>query len=357
MRSESFRAASVWALVAACLAGIVPQSAALALAQAPPDGKLPTLSRFEFPNQWVGSDPMTVASLRGKGVFLYFFEENCGKCKSKWPELMAIAAKHEDEPIVFLAVNSGTSPQEMAAYKNSVQLEWPVLVDSDRSFERLCDVGEISLQNVMQVATIKADGQLSRARWDDIEGSIQSALKGAKWNVDPEEIPEDLKPVWRNLEFSNYADAASALNKALKSPKPALKAAAEKLAAPVNEKIAKDLAAAAKAASENRPSEAYDMYGAVAEQFAGFPAAEPATLRRKEISKDPAFKKELLGLKQLEKQRPLLDSPKPAVRDRARVAIQKMIDAQPEGAVAQAGRKLLGPPGPDAPTKREAAKP
>ena len=181
------------------------------------------------------------------------------------------------------------------------------------------------------------------------------ALKGAKWNVDPEEIPEDLKPAWRDLEFSKYVDAAQPLNKALKSSKPAIKTAAEKLVAPVNEKITQDLEAAAKSAGENRKSEAYEKYGEIAEQFAGYPAADSATLRRKEIAKDPAFKKELVAWKQLEKQQALLESPKPAVRDRARAAIQKMIDAQPDSAVAQQGRRLLGPPGGDPPAKGEKA--
>jgi len=345
MRSELLCAASRLFLCVAALHGFISCSASLALAQAPPVGKLPAVSRFEFPERWVGGEPMTVASLRGKGVFLYFFEETCGKCKAKWPELMAIADKHADEPIVFLAVNSGTSPQELDAYTRSTQLNWPVLVDTDRSFERLCDVGEISLQNVMQVAYITADGQLTRGRWSDIEGSIQLALKGAKWNVDPAEIPEELKPIWRELEFAKYSEAAQPLNKALKSTKPALKMAAEKLVATVNEKIQQELDAAAKAASDNRKTEAYDSYGDIAKQFAGYPAAEPANVRRKEIAKDPDFKKELISLKQLDKQRALLESPKQAVRDRARATIQKMIDAKPDSAVAQQGRRALGPSG------------
>jgi thiol-disulfide isomerase/thioredoxin len=357
MRNDSFCATLRWAIFALSLVGFVSSSTAPVHAQAAADGKLPTLSRFELPKQSVGGEPMTVVSLRGKGVFLYFYEENCGKCKAKWPELMEIAAKHADEPIVFLAVNSGTSPQEVAAYTRSVQLDWPVLVDTDRTFERLCDVGEISLQNVMQVAYIKADGQLTRGRWSDIEGSIQLALKGAKWNVDPAGVPEDLKPAWRDLEFGKYTDAAQTLNKATKSSKPAIRTAAEKLVASVNDKITQELEAAAKAADENRKSEAYEQYGEIAAQFAGYPAAEPANVRRKEIAKDPTFKKELVALKQLDKQKALLESPKQAVRDRARAAIQKMIDAQPDSAVAQQGRKLLGPPGGEPPAKNDKPQP
>jgi len=316
----------------------------LAVAQPPPAGDFPPLSRFEFPTQWIGSEPTSVASLRGKGVFLYFYEEDCPKCKKRWPELMAAAQEHAQDPIVFLAVNSGTAPQEVAAYARSVQLNWPVLVDSDRTFERLCNVGEISLQNVMQVAYITADGQLKRGQWKDIESTIKSALKGAKWNVDPAEVPPELRPAWRSLEFSKYSQAAPMLTKALKSSKPAIKTGAEKLSATVEERIERDLQAANKSADENHKLDAYQAYGEIAAEFAGYPAAEPAAARRRELAKDPAVKKELSALKQLEKLRPMLDSPKPAARERARVAIQKLIDSQPDSGVAQQARKLLGPP-------------
>ncbi len=100
---------------------------------------------LEFPATWVNSDPISLESLRGKAVFLYFYEESCPKCRARWPSLMDKAREYADEPILFVAVNSGSSKQSVEAYAHSVDLTWPIIVDQDRSFEHKADILEISL--------------------------------------------------------------------------------------------------------------------------------------------------------------------------------------------------------------------
>jgi thiol-disulfide isomerase/thioredoxin len=298
-------------------------------------------AKLEFPSVWVNSDPVSLESLRGKGVFLYFYEESCPGCKSKWPGMIETANKYEDEPIVFIAVNSGTSKAQVEQYAQSVQLPWPVIVDTDRSFERKCEVGEISLQNTMQSCYVTAGGELERGDWSDMDGTVRRALAGAKWNVDPAQIPSELKPLWRNLEFSHFADSRPALAKALGSRKPDIKKAAQALSDSVDERIERDLAAADKSKDEGHRLAAYERYGALVEKFPGYPAAAPGVSARRELAKDPALKKEMTTLKQFEKQRDLANSPKAAVRDKAIAAIQRIIDDQPDSEAARLGRELL----------------
>jgi len=320
-------------------AGMLP----LAAAQDPPtarsDGQIG--AKLEFPRVWVNSDPVSLESLRGKAVFLYFYEETCPSCKGKWPSIIETASKYEDEPIVFIAVNSGTSKAAVEQYAQSVQLPWPVIVDTDRSFERKCDVGEISLQNTMQSSYVTAGGELARGDWSDMDGTIHRALEGAKWNVDPARIPADLRPLWRNLEFSHFADSRAALAKVLASRKPDIKKAAQALSDSVDQRIEHDLATADESKEEGHKLVAYERYGAIAEKFAGYPAAAPAVAARRELAKDPALKKEIAALKQFEKQRDLTASPKPAVRDKALAVIQRIVDEQPDSEAARLGRELL----------------
>src|SRR5215475_14011153 len=63
---------------------------------------------------WLNSPPLTVDALKGKGVFLWFFEETCPTCRGKWPGLYELARRFEGQPVVFIAVNSGNSPVEVA---------------------------------------------------------------------------------------------------------------------------------------------------------------------------------------------------------------------------------------------------
>ena len=207
------------------LAGL---SAVPCAAQETSDGEA-TSTSVEFPTAWANGEPISAESLRGKAAILYFFEESCPRCRERWPTLMETAAKYADQPIVFIAVSSGTSKGTVEQYARSVNLTWPVIVDMDRSFERLADIVEISLQNVMQVSYLSAGGELQHGNWAKFDDTIRQALEGAKWNVDPETIPADLRPVWLSIEFGKYAEARPALAKALISRKSDIKAGAQKL--------------------------------------------------------------------------------------------------------------------------------
>lgn len=293
---------------------------------------------LELPNLWIGSNPVELADLKGKAAILYFFEESCPKCKGYWPALMALSQKYADKPVAFVAVNSGTPVPLVAQYARSVQLNWPVIVDLDRSFEKACTVGEISLKNVRQVSYITADGQYRRGNFNKMEETIELALKGANWEIDPEEIPQELWPVWRSIEFAQYAPAAQPLAKARSSRKAEVKSAAEKLSTVVAEKAAAALSAAKEEKSKYRQ---HELYGAIAQRFKGYPAGDEAAAAQRQIVRDPEYRKELGTIKQLERQLRMANSPKPAVRERARAAIQKIIDDHPGSEAARLGQELL----------------
>ena len=62
------------------------------------------------PAVWINSSPLSLQQLRGKAVFLWFFEETCPQCREKWPSMIERAQQMKDQPIVFIAVNSGAIP-------------------------------------------------------------------------------------------------------------------------------------------------------------------------------------------------------------------------------------------------------
>ncbi len=297
-------------------------------------------SVFELPDTWLNTIPPSAEALRGKAVLLYFYEETCPKCKGRWPGLLKIAADHKLDPIVFVAVNSGTPTAAVERYAHSVRLTWPVIVDTDRSFEKACRVSEINLQNISVVCCLTPQGQLRPGRWDDVEDTVAQALKGASWKVDPAAVPDDLKIAWRNIEFANYSKAATTLTKALASRSSDVKAAAEKLSDVVTSQATADLEAAAAVVGKSK-YRAHEQYTTIAERYNGFPAAKEAAAARRELVKDPALRAELAAVKAVEKQSPLVRSPSAPVRDRAVAAIQKIVTDHPESEAAVLGRRLL----------------
>ena len=94
-RSFCIRAALVVLLVACSQAAL--QAAELA--------RLPN-----SPANWMNSAPLSLEQLQGKGIVVWYFEEQCPSCEKKWPAILEMAEKHRDKPVVFIAVNSGESP-------------------------------------------------------------------------------------------------------------------------------------------------------------------------------------------------------------------------------------------------------
>ncbi len=116
------RAAPAMALALVVLSLPPPASAQLLTAPTP-------TKDFELPGTWLNAVPPTKEGLAGKAVLLYFFEETCPRCKAQWPALMEIAERHRDDPIAFVAVNSGTPAAAIQDYAQRA----PDLADHARS--------------------------------------------------------------------------------------------------------------------------------------------------------------------------------------------------------------------------------
>lgn len=252
------------------------------------------------PAMWLNSPPITSDMLAGKAAFLWFFEEGCPTCREKWPNLLATAKKFEGKPVVFIGVNSGNSRNEVLEYVRDVDCNWPVIVDTDRAFEKAAGVGEISLQNIHQARMIDGTGNWTPGDWSDVAGSVERVLKTAAWRVDPSVVPDVLKPAWVQVEFGNYAAAAPLISKQVNSPKPEVKAAAEKL----TDAVRKELDAVATAATQARDGgdkwQAFKQYTALATKFKGFELPTDAVSTLKDLGADEGVKKELVAAKQWE---------------------------------------------------------
>ena len=116
---------------------------------------------------WIGSLPFTQKTLNRKAMVLWFFEEGCPKCKAKWRELNSLPLTYKGTPVIFVAVNSGNSPESVADYVKQNKVNLAVIADTDRQLEKLSGFGEISLNNVYQVAIMTPDGQFHPADAND----------------------------------------------------------------------------------------------------------------------------------------------------------------------------------------------
>lgn len=293
------------------------------------------------PSMWVNSAPISMQALKGKAALLWFYEEDCPRCRAKWPEMINLSKKFAGQPIVFIAVNSGNSRPDVAGYLREVSVPWPTIVDPTRAVEKQWGIPEISLQNIYQARTIGPDGRVQPASADNLEGAAEAALAGAKWNVDPSSIPAALKPAWSAVEFGDYKEGAALIKKNLASNKPELKQGAATLRDYVQTKIDEGVATAKSAADSGNRWQAYKAYDEVATQFKGYELPPEVTTELKQLAANEQVKRELAALKQLTAAKKSLGSTARAGRVGAVNRLKKLVQESPDSDAAKEAAELL----------------
>lgn len=252
-----------------------------------------------------------------------------------------MSKEYQDKPIVFIGVNSGTSPASIAAYAKQVGITWPMIADPTRELERRVGFQEISLNNIKQVAYMTADGQVRKGNWTDVPGTISQALRGASWQVDPATIPNGLKNAWRAIEVGEFAMAARDITKSLKSGDQVTKQAAESLFAVVTTELKKDTASAWAL------GKAKDHYGAhvamtqLQERFKGYEIPEKITSAAKWLEKQKSVTAEVAAQALLKEARTAIDSPITAVKKRAVSRLNNILKHHPDTQAAKEAKELL----------------
>jgi thiol-disulfide isomerase/thioredoxin len=321
--------AAIWLLAAIALATARGQDASTEL--------LPS-----DPSMWLNSPPLTTTALKGKGVVLWFFEETCPTCRGKWPRMYELAKKYEGQPVVFIAVNSGTSPAEVQQYAREVKLSWPIIVDPTRQFEKLWLDQEISLQNIHQCELILPTGQKDLGRWDDLDGSVKQALEGAAWKIDPKTIPAAFMPTWQAVELGNYQAAASLLKKGMATKNVEVKEAATRVNTFVQEQIRSAIEAAGKAREAGDAWKAYQLYTGVSRTFAGYELPAEVAAAQKELASDAKVKQQLEAAKLLDGVKKTLAAARTdAARKRVVTRLEQLASQHPGTDAAQEARRQL----------------
>lgn len=269
----------------------------------------------EFTGQWVQGGPFTTEGLKGKAVVLYFYEEGCPTCRGKWPGILSVAKQFENEPVQFIAVNSGNAKAAVNTYVSSVKCDWPAYVDLDRSYEKNFGF-EISLQNIYQ--TILVDGKGNTHTGGMNEESIKRVLPTASWKIPPSEIPDSLKKAWRALEFGQTAVAAPLVKQALGASDAKVKEAAKKLEAVIQADITKRLEAAKADNEGSKKWDAYKGYAFVAENYKDFAESKPAGVELGKLRSDKVVARELQAKGMLDKCIEWSNSPKNNEREQAK---------------------------------------
>ena len=293
------------------------------------------------PQAWINSPPIATESMRGKAIVLYFFEEDCPRCREKWPAIMQAVKQNQSSPVVLIGVNSGSSPEKTRSYVKQNRISIPVIMDPDRSLEKKAGVPEISLKNILQARMIDPDGELKAVNGFDISSALQTAAAQASWNVDPAGFPPKVMATWRQIEFGNYTAAAKMMKRFSSDRSPEVKAAAASLNSYIDDKISTIVADAEASASADENWKAYRLYDQIKMQFVGCNYPESVTTEWTRLKKDESVRTEALAMKQWQTIQKTMASGRltPA---RLAIMLQKLIDKYPGTEAAESAQQKLG---------------
>jgi thiol-disulfide isomerase/thioredoxin len=297
----------------------------------------------QFPSTWVNSKGLSAQGLKGKVVVLYYYEEDCPRCRGKWPGLKAVSEKYKGKPVVFIAVNSGNDSSAVTSYMKAVDVNWPVIVDQDRSFERKSGVGTISLQNIYQAKIIAPDGSFQVASPANLDSTIQRYLPNAKWRIDPATVPASLKAAWAALEQGQYAAALPPVQRSLKSSDEKTKAAAQKMYDSIVEDLTRRLAEAKKAEEAGHTWTAFNAYQSIANDFKTHPKAKEARSAVSKLRRDKKVKRELIAAGALANIQKMAASTSKRNRQQAKAGLAELVSKFGDTEAGQAAASMRLP--------------
>ena len=333
-------------------------------------------SEWEFPTEaafWINSPPLTREALSGKGVVMVFFEEQCSECAERWPAAQQMASRYAEQPVLFLAVNSGTAPDRLKAYARRYRVAWPMVADVDRSLEKALGVPmlvppanelrdrrqgggsatrlRLELERRAQASNgpsgptscikyLSGAGELGEGDPAQFEDVVSKALEGAEWRVDPTGIPKQLRPAWRSIEIGAFGEAGASVMKALKKDGP-LKSGAELLFAAVQEELNAEADAIRTSLSEGEQWQAYKQLGAFVERYEPYGRTKTAETKRDELKKLPAIKDEITAGKALEKAIRTGSKGTDAAVRRAQGMLERLVQSSPTTEAAERAREIL----------------
>jgi peroxiredoxin len=232
-----------------------------------------------------------LSDYEGKVVVLFFYEQDCPRCRGLIPERNKVVDQFKDKPVKFFAVAPGDTRMDTLAYTRDTRLNMPAFSDLFGVMQGRYGVN-ISLRNIYQFVVIGPKGNIVERNSDMNPGDIEKALADAKFKYKDGGYHASLNQIVDALEWGQYPQAIAALKVATKSPKKEIAESAKKLMDAVKAEGKAWLDEAAKA-SESDPVKAFDLYKKVSLSFPGDDLAKQADAGLKPLAKNKPLSDEL----------------------------------------------------------------
>jgi thiol-disulfide isomerase/thioredoxin len=138
------------------------------------------------PAEWINSEPLTLAGLRGRVVLVEFWTYGCSNCRNTLPWLKAAHARYRKQGLAVVSVHTPEFREErdagnVRAAVERLGIEYPVMLDADSSYWNVLGnrywpafylIGPTGRIEATAIGELHAGS----ARGDEFERSIRSLL-------------------------------------------------------------------------------------------------------------------------------------------------------------------------------------
>jgi hypothetical protein len=249
-----------------------------------------------FPATWLNGPRLSVEGLAGKVVILWFINPAHERARQEWATVLESVQTYKDKPVVFIAVNSGNDSMLMAKTIIEWKINWPVIIDQNRIYEKDTDVTVIGGDNFVQVMVITPKGDMVQGDWTDVDSTIHKYIDSARWKVDIDKVPPAMRPTWSLVEHGLYPPALSGVRRFISSTDTKVKVAAIMLDAAIKDDIDRRYIEAKFRSQSKKPKvrwEAYKYLSRYAAEFNQFPQGDKARTYLKILAKEEHIKRQL----------------------------------------------------------------
>jgi thiol-disulfide isomerase/thioredoxin len=168
------------------------------------DPKSPTAPEFA-PGQWVNSEPLTLASLRGRVVLIDFWTFGCYNCRNTLPSIKEWDARYRDRGLTIVGVHSPEFDEEknlenLRREVSSLGIQYPVVTDNDYATWKAYDVAAWP--------TIVVLDKLGRVRWTHVgDPKTSGGRRQARRNkmTEPSAVAPDANAKLSTNVFLSYS--------------------------------------------------------------------------------------------------------------------------------------------------------
>jgi thiol-disulfide isomerase/thioredoxin len=126
----------------------------------------------------VGGGTIDLAALRGKPVWLVFTGTYCPPCRDEYPVMNSFAARYAGAGLVVIAIHVREGEEVVAPFISSLNVVFPVGLDTDGSRARAWDAAVLPLHYFIDAQGNVRDAALGGIGPDAMASGLRDILPG-----------------------------------------------------------------------------------------------------------------------------------------------------------------------------------